>query len=445
MANAKTSNDAELPDWWQREKQRRQLIFLVFLCLLLLLIGYYYLEANRPKVFVGVPDFDPTNYVAFVRREKDNNTVIYAIRADGNGLHRLTDPEDKSDKETPVWAPDGKSLFYVTTRKDGHTWQIYTLGSGDPAQFTYGAGNKSDPVVSPDGKSLAFIAQGAIKTTDLKGNEPPYQVMPPPSNGEGAGEEGGSRPSMDPSSSIQGPFRTAAISSDGRGCAGVKDVGGGDENVDSPPDMSLGNEVAFAIPPGADRSIFLNTGREVSIAWDPTGPRLACAFTELAGQNPKDKTELVSAIVLWDFTNPAQPTSKPLLIARGYSLETRSLAWSPDGSKLAFEGWRAKSEDDRELRGIAVMTVKSNLGLRIDNGEQADAMQYLVAATPDAKPQNPVWSPDGSRLLYEATRTDGKRDLWVVNSDGTDPINLTKGQQDGTDNYQGAWSPVRSR
>jgi dipeptidyl aminopeptidase/acylaminoacyl peptidase len=68
-----------------------------------------------------------------------------------------------------------------------------------------------------------------------------------------------------------------------------------------------------------------------------------------------------------------------------------------------------------------------------------DSVRYMVAAGPDGLPQNPRWSPDGSRLLYESQRPDGKRDLWIINADGTNKINLTKGQGDNTD---GVWSPI---
>jgi Tol biopolymer transport system component len=71
--------------------------------------------------------------------------------------------------------------------------------------------------------------------------------------------------------------------------------------------------------------------------------------------------------------------------------------------------------------------------------EMADSIKCDVPAGPEGLPQNPRWSPDGSRLLYEMQRPDGKHDLWVINSDGTNRLNLTKGQGDKTD---GAWSPL---
>jgi len=445
MANANSSvPQTELPDWWQREKQRRQLLFLVFLGAVLLLIGYFYWAASTAGVRVGVIDFDTTDYISFVRREKDGNTTLYVMRADGSGLRRMTDAEDKSGKETPVWTMDGSHLIYVSNRNDPRTWQVYIVGGGEPSQLTYGTGNKSAPVVSPDGKRVAFITQGAIKTM-LPNGQDVYQLMPVPTAGEGAGEEGATRPNMDAATSIRGPFRTVSLSSDGSGCAGVKELSGEESSEGS--EIALGNQAAFVIPPGGDRSLVLDTGREVGVAWEPNGKRLASAFAGLQERGASQKNLPASGIVLWNFENPQKPQPQPVFVAAEHTVEPRNVAWAPDGSKIAFEVWRVKGEEDRKLLGIVVMAVSKNFGIRIDNAQQADALgqsdRLMVKATPDARPQRPLWSPDGTRLLYEVTRKDGKHDIWIINADGTDPINLTNGEKDGTDNVQASWSPRR--
>jgi Tol biopolymer transport system component len=66
----------------------------------------------------------------------------------------------------------------------------------------------------------------------------------------------------------------------------------------------------------------------------------------------------------------------------------------------------------------------------------------MVPVGPLGLPQNPRYSPDGSRLLYELQRPDGKHDLWIINADGTNQINLTKGQGD---NMDGSWSPAHRK
>jgi Tol biopolymer transport system component len=53
-----------------------------------------------------------------------------------------------------------------------------------------------------------------------------------------------------------------------------------------------------------------------------------------------------------------------------------------------------------------------------------------------------AWSPDGKKIYYEAKATGGKKDLFVMNADGSDPLNLTK--YEGDDTYP-APSPVDDR
>ena len=151
---------------------------------------------------------------------------------------------------------------------------------------------------------------------------------------------------------------------------------------------------------------------------------------------------MVSGIRIWSFKNPTKPEKVNLFAGIGFSVEPKHIAWSPDGTQIAFEVWQLKGEGVRELRGITI--IKANLDSAGPQGfevgpETVKTIPYLVAAGPDGLPQNPRWSPAGNRLLYESQRPDGKHDLWIINSDGTNKLNLTKGQGDNVD---GVWSPA---
>ena len=92
-------------------------------------------------------------------------------------------------------------------------------------------------------------------------------------------------------------------------------------------------------------------------------------------------------------------------------------AWSPDGTKIAFEM-------DQE---IFVMN--------------ADGSRR-VNLTQDPRPNHaPSWSPDGTKIAYE-TYTDSSAEIFVMNADGTDQRNLTKS---AIYDFAPAWSPDGDR
>ncbi len=428
-----TPNAGALPDWWAREKRRRQLWTLIFLLLLLTLIGIYYWISRQGVVgSVEGVNFDTVNYIAFVRQDKKGETSLYAIRADGSDLRRLTPADDKSNKADPAWTIDGKSLLYASNRNDSSRTQIYLLGGGSPVQLTYGTGSKFAPVASPDGKRVAFVTQGAVKTVNLNGTDV-YQVMPVPRAGNGQGDDPAAAAKSE--MELPGPFRTALFSSDGRGLAGVQDLSV-EEGITAPPGVVLGDQVAQAIPSNGSKAKGLDMGREVSLAWEPNGNRLAASYTELQTTDRAGQPVLLSGIRIWSFENPEQPKATDLLVSRGFNLTPKNIAWSPDGALIAFEGWQLKGAGERELRGVIVMDASKSVALATP--EQAKAIGYMAPAAPEGRPQRPRWSPDGTRLLFEIVRPDGGTDLAIINADGTNRINLTKGEGS---NSQAVWSP----
>jgi Tol biopolymer transport system component len=111
-------------------------------------------------------------------------------------------------------------------------------------------------------------------------------------------------------------------------------------------------------------------------------------------------------------------------------------AWSPDGGRIAFEGW-----DDSDASRTGIYTARaSDLGDLI-----------RVTKAPGGPHDIPLdYSPDGTRLVfYRAVRAepdlpiDIGGSLWVVNVDGSDPHRLsTPGAPPG---WWARWSPDGSK
>lgn len=439
MADVKQGAQA-LPDWWARETQKRQLRFLLLLVLLLALIGfYYYLSALGVTGIVAGINFDSTNHLVFVRQQPDGNTQLYAIRADGTDLRPLTPSSDKSEKSAPAWTLDGKNVLYSSNRQDAKKTQIYLLGTGDPRQLTYGTGRKDEPIASPDGKHIAFLTQGAIKTVNLNGTEVEQFLPAPRSGNENAGDTGGMPGEPDP----QGPYQSAAYSSDGTGIAGVQFLSA-EGNMDVSGSFE-GDQVARVLTPNSDRAGILDNGHTVSLSWEPNGKRLMTSFAERMARNEKGeyvkdkqgRVVFLGGITVWSFETPNRPQAQPIMLCQNPDMQPRNVVWSPDGTKLAFEGWKISPEGNRELRGIYIFPLPQQ-PILLRTGDKIPPPS--IPAGPEGIPSLPHWAPFSSRLMFQMQRPDHKNDLWVVNIDGTNPINLTKGVGDNT---QGQWAPVK--
>jgi TolB protein len=92
--------------------------------------------------------------------------------------------------------------------------------------------------------------------------------------------------------------------------------------------------------------------------------------------------------------------------------------WSPDGSRLIY----SSDVNSPNVSRIFMLDLENS------NTEQ------LSTATQGWGDFNPKFSPDGSKIAFLSER-DGNREVYVMNSDGSDPINLTNNAErwDGND------------
>jgi dipeptidyl aminopeptidase/acylaminoacyl peptidase len=99
--------------------------------------------------------------VAFVVTESmlekgKTNAEVYIIGIDGGEMTNISN--HASADNHPIWSPDGKTLYFTSTRENGaQIWKVPAAG-GTPERvtnFSMGAGSAE---LSPDGRSFLFSA-----------------------------------------------------------------------------------------------------------------------------------------------------------------------------------------------------------------------------------------------------------------------------------------------
>jgi dipeptidyl aminopeptidase/acylaminoacyl peptidase len=100
--------------------------------------------------------------IAFVVRETDmeadrGRTDIWLIAADGGPVRRLTSSE-AADRH-PRWSPDGRALFFLSSRSGAsQVWRL-PLSGGEAAPVTDLEGGVDNLIVFPDGERILFTRE----------------------------------------------------------------------------------------------------------------------------------------------------------------------------------------------------------------------------------------------------------------------------------------------
>jgi Tol biopolymer transport system component len=201
---------------------------------------------------------------------------------------------------------------------------------------------------------------------------------------------------------------------------------------------SSGGNIWLIRPDGSEEHKL--TLRGFSPAWSPDGTQIAF-YSDRAGQ----PTEWDIFVMNADGSNITQITNDPALEGNP--------SWSPDGLALTYWHWSGDISDPFQ---VYVSTLDGQPPVNISNNPadeeplawSPDGRSILVRSDrdlpnppvglylidPDGStarlislpflPGDATWKPDGSRIVVE--EAEGDHDLWSLNPDGTDLVNLTK-------------------
>ena len=347
----------------------------------------------------------------------------------------------------PSFSPDGSQLAFAWNREQGEQFDIYVqlTRPGRPVQLTSGPEDDLSPVWSPDGHWIAYVRVPHSGTYSYgRSSSAGVFVIPALGGAERKlGEIRVARPD-------HGPY--LCWSPDGNALIAP----------DWPSETEPFGLFAIDLATGEKRRLTDSPYWDASPAVSPDGHTLA--FVRVGDGAPAS----VHTLPISERLDPAGDVRRVTFDERWVS----SLAWTPDGEEIVFSAgpmvgrrtlWRTSASGQaeaepvnlptqdvfapalaREGRGLAYVEESWDyniwaLSLSPD-GELLDSPKALIASTRFEK--QPQYSPDGDRIVFGSNRS-GHDEIWVCDSDGSDPVQLTSFQGPATGSPR--WSPDGER
>jgi len=342
-------------------------------------------------------------------------SAIYVVPADGGdaggNATAITDREYLNT--SPAWAPDSKSLFFVSTREGGRDiYRIAIDGSGHAA----GAGQRLTTGLRAG--TISLTADGTALAYSVFTNTANVWSIRIPSSGPVSVSE--ATPVTTGTQHIEG----MAVSHDGRWLAFDSDRGG---NVDiykerldggdpiqlttDPSDDFLpawsrdDREIAFhswrngnrdlyvmSSDGGAETQLTTDSAQDFYPDWSPDGTTIAF-HSDRTGQS-----------LIYTMTRSNGGWSQPRAVSTRSGTQAK---WSPDGTRILFV-----------CGGLCLVQPDGTGERQVLEPFEGDGSRWAAGYA--------VWSPDGGTIYFKAATQDGRHAFWSVPSSGGTPRLLVR-------------------
>lgn len=283
----------------------------------------------------------PAGRLAYTVVTESGDQDIFAVRANGAGITRLTGGLGRDDDVT--WSPDGQAIAFTSDRDGVRAVYVMNDDGTNVVRLTTSPSANYQPTWSPDGRRIAFTSErdmnAEIYVMDRDGSNLTRLTHDAASDREPAWSPDGSR---------------IAFSSDRTGQFEIHSM-----NVD-------GSSVA---------RLTINTVWDGQPAWSPDGTSLAFARTRC------------------DIPLPAY--CHPVVVLMTGSVETREVgigehpAWSPDGLLLAATRFACAYDFYYPLSDCT----RAGLGIYGVAPPPAPLFEMWTPVLTDGPRSNPTWRP----------------------------------------------------
>jgi Tol biopolymer transport system component len=411
------------------------------------------------------PTFSPDGQRLLFSRDVTGYRQLFILELESGQETQLTDAA--ADHVQPAWAPDGSAILYVRA-PEGHAlspsdifgyyqrgdiW-LMELGTGNTRRLIEGAHN---PSFSPDGSRIAFdagwVGSNRVWVADRVGRNP-QQVT-----GDASESVFHVAPRWSPDGqvivfqTVEGTNRDlSTVHLTTRSVRRLTDdlfmnvnpvwapTGGGvyfTSNRGGGFNLWRLSVTEEGSPRGAPVQVTMGAGQDVEPAPDLAGTRVAFVTRS---QNANLWRLPVDPRTGWATGDPEPVVTSTREDSRG--------AWSPDGTRVAFNSDRAgpmnlfvHSLEDGSTRQVTrgpggdFQPRWSPDGRRLvffsSRSGNADIWTVevetglMVQLTGDSALQvNPFYSPDGRRIAFQSDRG-GRKEVWVMDADGSNPRQLS--------------------
>jgi len=358
----------------------------------------------------------------------DLQEALWSLPVTGGAAKRLTEPF--LEPARPDWSPKGDLLAFQSFK--GGTFHIWLMkpDGGGVRQLTDGHGDDRDPRFSPDGKKVAFSSDRAFK-----GN---YDIWV-------AEVDGGKLTQW--TSSASDEFEPA-WSKDGNEIAFVSGAGANGTTIQSINASGQSRTIVTA-PNGSH----LN-----SPSWSPDGQKIAYAqFSDrktrlmVSGEAIGSAEDVFPFPATWLSSNQLLYAGDGKILVSTIGGETKAIPFQANFSlnRPAYKHRQADFESTaaRPVKGI-IDPVLSPDGNRI----VFEALNQLWLMEIGGKPQaltndhfykqSPAWSPDGSKIAYSSDKA-GTADIYIFDLATKLEQRITK--LDDSAEIEPTWSPDGTR